>query len=70
MVLALTFLGLILLRVVLLTVGGFLLIRPVRGCPACFRPTAPLLTPWLSRLTGLERRWCTHCGWSGLSRPA
>jgi hypothetical protein len=68
MVLGLTFLGLILLRVVLLTVGGFLLIRPVRGCPACFQPTTPVLVPWLERLTRLEWRWCTHCGWRGVAR--
>jgi hypothetical protein len=67
-VLALTFLGLILLRVVLLTVGGMLLIRPVGRCPACFEATEPVLIRWLERLTRLELRWCLHCGWRGLAR--
>lgn len=70
MVLGLTFLGLIVLRVALLTVGGLLLIRPVRDCPACFQPTAPVLVPWLEQLTRLEWRWCTHCGWRGVARRA
>lgn len=68
MVVALTFLGLILLRVTLLTVGGLLLVRPVRGCPACFHPTDPVRVRWLERLSRLEWRWCTHCGWRGVAR--
>lgn len=68
MVPALTFLGLIVLRVALLTIGGLLLIRPVRHCPSCFRGTLPVLIPWLERLTRLEWRWCNHCGWRGLAR--
>lgn len=68
MVLALTFLGLIVLRVALLTIGGLLLIRPVRDCPACFCPTVAVLSAWLERLTRLEWRWCPTCGWRGLAR--
>lgn len=68
MVLALTFLGLVVLRVALLTIGGLLLIRPVRRCPACFGPTVPVLISWLERLTRFEWRWCTGCGWRGLAR--
>lgn len=68
MVLALTFLGFIVLRVALLGVGGLLLIRTVRGCPACFQPTAPVRVRWLERLSRLEWRWCTYCGWRGLAR--
>jgi hypothetical protein len=68
MVVAATFLGLIVLRIVLVTVGGYLLVRPVRGCPACFEPTAPVRVRWLERATTLEWRWCMHCGWRGLSR--
>lgn len=68
MVLALTFLGLIVLRVALLTLGGLLLIRPVRRCPACFGDTVPVLISSLERLTRLEWRWCARCGWRGLAR--
>ncbi|HUG39758.1 MAG TPA: hypothetical protein VMM12_04700 [Longimicrobiales bacterium] len=68
MVAALTFLGLIVLRVALLTLGGLLLVRPVRRCPACFRPTDPVLILWLERMTRFEWRWCTGCGWRGLAR--
>jgi hypothetical protein len=68
MVLGLTFLGLIILRVALVTVGGMLLIQPVHDCPACFQPTVPVLVRWLERLARFEWRWCPHCGWRGLSR--
>jgi hypothetical protein len=66
--LLLTFLGLILLRVALVTLGAILIVRPVRACPACFQPTTPILRPWLERLTPLEWRWCTHCGWKGVAQ--
>jgi hypothetical protein len=69
-VLALTFLALILLRVALLTVGGLLLVRPVRGCPACFQPTAPVRVRWLPWTGRFEWRWCMGCGWRGLSLRA
>lgn len=66
--------ALVVLRVVLLTLGSVLLVRPVRSCPACFGATAPVLRPWLERLTRLEWRWCSCCGWSGparrIGRPA
>lgn len=68
MVAALTLLALVVLRVALLTIGGVLIIRPVRACPACFQPTTPILHRWLQRLTRLEVRWCPGCGWSGLAR--
>jgi hypothetical protein len=68
MVLGLTFLGFLVLWVALLEVGGLLLIRPVRGCPACFHPTAPVRVRWLERLSRLEWRWCTYCGWRGVAR--
>jgi hypothetical protein len=66
--LTITLLGLGALWVALLAAGGPLLVRPVRTCPACFEPTAPVLVRWLERLTRLEWRWCTYCGWSGLGR--
>lgn len=68
-VIALTFLGFILLRVALIGLGSVLLVRRVRSCPACFKTTTPILRPWIRRITGLEWRWCSHCGWKGPSRP-
>lgn len=68
MVATFVLLALVLLRVVLLTLGSLLLVRPVRACPACFEPTAPVLHPWLERLTRLEWRWCAGCGWRGPAR--
>lgn len=70
MVAVATLLALVILRVALLTIGSLLLVRPVRDCPACFRPTAPILHRWLQRLTRLQLRWCPACGWRGLARPS
>ena len=63
------FLGLVLLRGVLIAVGAALLVRPVRQCPACFQATVELQRVWLRRLAPwLEWRWCPHCGWAGPAR--
>lgn len=68
MVAAFVLLVLILLRVVLLGLGSALLVRPARDCPACFRPTTPVLVRWLRYLPRFEWRWCMHCGWRGVGR--
>lgn len=68
MVAAWVLVSLVLLRLALLGIGSALLVRTVRDCPACFRPTTPVLVRWLRRVSHFEWRWCTHCGWRGLSR--
>ncbi len=60
---------LVLLRFTVITVLGLLIIRPVRDCPACFRPTVPIRMTWLTRLySTLEWRWCPECQWEGPAR--
>lgn len=57
------------LRVVLVTVLGLLIIRPVRDCPACFEPTVAIRKPLLTRFVPrFEWRWCATCGWEGPAR--
>lgn len=68
MIAVLVLVGLIALRVGLLGLGSALLVRPVRDCPACFRPTAPVRVRWLHLLPRFEWRWCMDCGWRGLAR--
>lgn len=44
------------------------------GCGQCAREAVPLQRRWLRRLSRvlpgvqLERRWCLHCGWEGITR--
>lgn len=62
-------LGLVVLRVLIVTVLGLLIIRPVRECPACFEPTVPIRLPFVLRLAvGFEWRWCPACRWQGPAR--
>lgn len=57
------------LRWCALLFAAYLLVRPARSCPACFRPTLPIRRPLLSALLRMaEWRWCPACGWQGLSR--
>ena len=42
-------------------------------CGQCARAAVPLQRRWLRQLSrlpgvGLERRWCLHCGWEGVTR--
>ncbi|MGH7482659.1 MAG: hypothetical protein ACRELV_10935 [Longimicrobiales bacterium] len=68
-VLVAVFAGLVLLRLGLLAVAAVFLIGPVSACPACFRPTVPLLIRPLRRLAPwLEWRWCPDCAWQGPAR--
>ena len=68
-VVTLVFLGLVLLRVVLVGVGALAIIRPVRACPACFEDTIPIRKPLLERFgQAFEWRWCPSCGWEGIAR--
>jgi hypothetical protein len=65
------FFSLVLFRLVLIGVVGFLIIRPVRDCPACFEPTVPIRLRWLARVSPrFEWRWCPECGWEGPARRA
>jgi len=57
------------LRVMMVGMLVLFIIRPVRGCPACFRDTFPLRKWWLRWITfRMEWRWCPSCGWEGLAR--
>lgn len=61
--------GIVALRVLAVRFLVLLIIRPVRGCPACFEPTAPIRKRWLFLLgRNLEWRWCAACGWEGIAR--
>ena len=69
MTLVYVFLGLVLLRVVVLAIGFALIIRPVNACPACFHDTLKLQRIWLARLLPwMEWRWCPSCSWQGPAR--
>lgn len=69
MTVVLVLLALALLRVAVVALGGALLVRPVRACPACFRATVSVRRPWLDRLArGYEWRWCPYCHWQGIAR--
>ncbi len=62
---------LVFLRLALITVVGLLIIRPVRDCPACFRPTVPIRMRWFVRFnSAFEWRWCAECQWEGPARKA
>ncbi|MDE0395771.1 MAG: hypothetical protein OYK82_13445 [Gammaproteobacteria bacterium] len=66
---AVVLLGLVVLRVLIVTILGLLILRPVRECPACFEPTVPIRWPLVLRLaTGFEWRWCPSCRWQGPAR--
>ncbi|MSR22581.1 MAG: hypothetical protein EXR92_03405 [Gemmatimonadetes bacterium] len=60
---------LLFLRVVVLVVFAFAVIRRVRSCPVCFLPTVPVRVPWRLVLPPFfEWRWCPDCGWEGPAR--
>jgi hypothetical protein len=62
-------LGMVAMRWVIIGIGAAMLLRPVRDCPACFKPTLALRRVWLRRAAPwLEWRWCPHCGWQGPAR--
>ena len=68
-VIILVFLGLVVLRGLLVAIGAALLVRPVVECPACFGSTLGLHRRWLIVIAPwLEWRWCPHCGWTGPAR--
>jgi hypothetical protein len=69
MIVVYVFIGLVVLRFVLLVVGAALIIRPVSNCPACFQESVKIRHVWLSRiLPWYEWRWCPSCGWEGPAR--
>lgn len=62
-------------KLVLALVMIFLLLPDDERCSECDGETLMLrmgpagrLTSWLL-FRQLQRRWCPHCGWEGLSRP-
>lgn len=68
MVIALVFLGLVLIRVLAVSIGAALIVRPVTTCPACFRSTVPIRKGWLRLAPAYEWRWCMSCGWQGIGK--
>lgn len=58
----------VLLRFALVSLVFWLLLSARRDCPCCGEGTEPVLVPWLLRWLRIERRWCLHCGWSGIGR--
>ena len=68
MIIVYVFLGLVLLRVVLIALGAAMLIRPVQQCPACFYDTLKLQRSVVGMRKWIEWRWCPSCGWQGLAR--
>lgn len=57
-------LGFVVLRLVVLAGLALLLLPRGRTCPACREETVPLVSTGLLRLLPIDKRWCTHCGWS------
>jgi|SoiMethySBSTD1v2_1073268.scaffolds.fasta_scaffold5970834_2 hypothetical protein len=68
MIIVYVFLGLVLLRVVLIGLGAAMLIRPVQQCPACFYDTLKLQRSVVGLKKWIEWRWCPSCSWQGLAR--
>ncbi len=69
MVLALVFLGLVLIRLAVMGLFLLVIVSVGPGCPACGCEAVLVRSPWLiRRLKWLQRRWCMSCGWQGLLR--
>jgi hypothetical protein len=69
MIVVYVFIGLVVLRFIVLAIGAALIIKPVHDCPACFQQSVKIRYTWLARLLPwYEWRWCPYCGWEGPSR--
>jgi hypothetical protein len=68
MVAALVFIGLITIPVIAAGCIFAAALSPGPNCPACGGRTLLIQMLGLRSLTGLQRRWCTRCGWEGLLR--
>jgi hypothetical protein len=60
----------VVLRVVFVAALAYLVLPRGGACPHCGAPLAQLHGGWWSVVTGLERRFCLDCGWTGLVRRA
>jgi len=58
----------VLLRFVLVAALAYLVLPRGIDCPHCAAPLTLLQAGWWSVLTGVERRFCLECGWTGVVR--
>jgi hypothetical protein len=58
----------VVLRFVLIVAFAYLVFPRGLECPHCATPLEQVEAGWWSVVTGLERRFCLECGWTGLVR--
>jgi len=58
----------VLLRFVLVAALAYLVLPRGTVCPHCAAPLNQVQAGWWSVVTGLERRFCLECGWTGVVR--
>ena len=58
----------VLLRFVLVAALAYLVLPRGTVCPHCGAPLAQVQAGWWSVVTGVERRFCLDCGWTGVVR--
>lgn len=58
----------VVLRFVLVGALAYVLLSRGPACPHCSTDMAAVRTGWLLLFPGVERRFCTECGWSGFVR--
>ncbi len=58
----------VLLRFVLVAALAYLVLPRGTQCPHCAAPLTEVQSGLWSVLTGVERRFCLECGWTGLVR--
>ena len=58
----------VVLRVVFVGALAYLVLPRDNHCPHCAAELQQLQSGWWGVLTGLERRFCLECGWTGLGR--
>lgn len=58
----------VLLRFVLVAALAYLVLPRGTVCPHCAAPLTQVQAGWWSVVTGLERRFCLECGWTGVVR--
>ena len=56
------------LRVLFVAAFAYLVLPRGTECPHCGAPLSQVRGGWLALLSGVERRFCLECGWTGLVR--